>query len=85
MWYLHGLTVVRKELNLPQENVSVKKINKIHPVNQKVLQDFVQQLELKAYNENPLMLYVAEFTHLLQLMIPSIRILYLSTNVTITL
>lgn len=60
MWYLPDLPTLRKEYNLPQENSISKKIKKIHPVYQKALQNFVQQLELKSYSENTIMLYVAE-------------------------
>lgn len=67
MWHLPDLPAVRKQFNLPQENIISKKINKINPVNQEALQAFIQQLELKAYSENTVRLYVAEFMHLLQL------------------
>ncbi len=66
-WYLPDFPTVRKQLNIPQEKIINKKINKIHPVNQEALQSFIHQLELKAYSQNTIRVYVAEFMHLLQL------------------
>lgn len=66
-WYVPDLPSLRKQLNIPQEKLITKKIHKIHPVNQEALQSFIQQLELKAYSQNTIRIYVAEFMHLLQL------------------
>ncbi|PVX49817.1 site-specific recombinase XerD [Balneicella halophila] len=69
MWYLTDLPSVRSVLNIKQrEEVGEFYKSKILPVNQQALNSFIHQLKLKAYSRNTIRIYVAEFTHLLELL-----------------
>lgn len=64
-WYLPDLPTVRTQLGLPKIKMPTTAKDKIQPVNKQALQNFKAQLELKAYSENTIRLYVHEFVKLL--------------------
>lgn len=66
-WYLPDLPAVRTALNISQKNIEDKWIQDIHPVNQKAMIDFINQLKLKAYSKNTIRVYCGELKHLLLL------------------
>lgn len=68
MWHLPDLPSVRTALSLKQKEVGSSAKQKIHSVNQKALNTFVEQLKLKGYSENTQKMYVSEFSHLLELL-----------------
>lgn len=67
-WYLPDLSAVRRELNLAPKKWGKQLISKIHPVNQPAFEQFIHQLQLKAYSPNTIKLYLSEFAHLLILL-----------------
>ena len=67
-WYLLDLPAVRTVLGITKVDVHLKWVDKIHPNNKVALQNFYEQLELKAYSSNTIRMYVAEFSHLLILL-----------------
>ncbi|WP_299397636.1 tyrosine-type recombinase/integrase [uncultured Gelidibacter sp.] len=66
-WYMPDLPAVRTALQMPQEDIENKWLQDIHPVNQKAMSDFINQLQLKAYSQNTVRVYCAELKHLLLL------------------
>jgi len=67
-WYLPDLPSVRDALVLPPKAIERKKHNQLSAENYKALQNFINQLELKAYSKNTIRLYVQEFSSLLILL-----------------
>jgi integrase/recombinase XerD len=68
-WHLPDLKSVREALALPPKPiVESKKSNQLSADNQKALQNFIDQLSLKAYSPNTMRLYVQEFNSLLVLL-----------------
>jgi site-specific recombinase XerD len=67
-WYLPDIPSVRNELGLEPKSTLHKHLSKIHPVNHKALELFLEQLKLRSYSENTIRMYVGEFTHLLTLL-----------------
>lgn len=67
-WYLPDLPSVRKLLNISQSDLISKHIHKIHPENQEAFRLYCEQLQLKAYSENTITIYVSEFLHLLDIL-----------------
>lgn len=67
-WYLPDLPALRTALNLPQKEWGAQLIHKIHPVNRQAFQQFIDQLNLKAYSGNTIKMYLSEFAHLLILL-----------------
>ncbi|PIE50570.1 MAG: integrase [Flavobacteriales bacterium] len=65
-WYLPDLPAVRKELHLSSKKI--KTPSNISPQNQIALENFIHTLQLKAYSENTIRLYVNEFSQLLILL-----------------
>lgn len=66
-WYLPDLPILRTTLGIQKKNPLDKFLVKLDPVNKKALIAFYEQLKLKAYSENTIRVYVAEFAHLLLL------------------
>lgn len=67
-WYLPDLPAVRRELKMKQKDKHDELINIICPTNQKALQLYIEQLQLKAYSPNTIKIYVSEFVHLLKIL-----------------
>ncbi len=67
-WYLPDFTEIRKILELPEKEFSNKLISQIRPINQPAIQQFIEQLKLKAYSKHTLRLYVHEFASFLVLL-----------------
>ncbi|REH50592.1 site-specific recombinase XerD [Tenacibaculum gallaicum] len=67
-WHLPDLPVVRKALNIPLKSIFIQQKSKIHAVNEQALSNFIAQLELKAYSQNTIKIYVSEFIHLLKIL-----------------
>ncbi len=67
-WYLPDLPVVRKALFLKETPFLEKYLPQIVPTNRPELIRFYDQLRLKAYSQNTIRIYVAEFLHLLRLL-----------------
>lgn len=67
-WYLPDLPSLRILLNLPDKEITTARLDSISSINQIALQQYINQLKLKAYSQNTIRLYVAEFTHLLQIL-----------------
>jgi site-specific recombinase XerD len=68
MWYLPDLPVVREALGMKETYFLKKYLSEIVPTNQPELIRFYNQLRLKAYSQNTIRIYVAEFVHLLKLL-----------------
>jgi len=68
MWYLPDLISIRQLLHLQTSNSETSYLRKIHSINKPALLKFRQQLELKAYSDNTIRMYVSEFSHLLVLL-----------------
>lgn len=64
-WYLPDLKTIRQVLQIPQREWGEKLFPKINPINQKPLQDLIDQLKLKAYSPNTIKVYVSEFAKFL--------------------
>jgi len=64
-WYLPDLPVVRRQLGIDQKNPLDRYLAKIHQVNKEAFVDYHTQLSLRAYSENTIRIYLAEFAHLL--------------------
>lgn len=67
-WYLPDLKSVRYALGLNQKSPEQVYLNLVHPANQAALQQYIEQLKLKAYSLNTIRQYVSEFMHLLGLL-----------------
>ncbi|WP_334125420.1 tyrosine-type recombinase/integrase [Empedobacter brevis] len=65
-WYLLDLPDVRKTLDLEEKEFRIALSASISTCNQIALQDFINQLKLKAYSKNTIRTYVTEFAHLLR-------------------
>lgn len=66
-WYLIDLPAVRDVLGIKKVSAHLKCMDKIHANNKMALQQYHEQLELKAYSPNTIRMYVAEFSDLLVL------------------
>ena len=67
-WYLPDLPAVRKALYIKEVSFLTKYLSQIAPKNKPELIRFYDQLRLKAYSQNTIRIYVAEFVHLLILL-----------------
>ena len=67
-WHLPDIPSVRKALNIQPDSIERKYLNTIHPVNREQLKKYIQQLQLKAYSQNTIKVYVSEFSNLLFLL-----------------
>lgn len=67
-WYLPDSPSVRKVLNIPAQEWGQRLRVKIHQKNREAFRNYIHQLELKAYSENTIRLYLCEFAHLLILL-----------------
>lgn len=65
-WYLPDTEGIRKKLKLTTPAKGKGALLKIHPVNQVPLQNFINQLRLKAYSPNTMAVYTNEFAQLLK-------------------
>jgi len=64
-WYLPDFPSIREQLQLPPKNYYEKYYEKTHSINHPALTLFIEQLELKAYSNNTIKMYLYEFAHLL--------------------
>lgn len=67
-WYLPDLPSIRTALKIPHKSIGNKLLNKIHDTNKTAFKTFTDQLKLKAYSQNTVRIYTAEFAHLLTLL-----------------
>lgn len=67
-WYLPDLVSIREIIKIDKSDPLLKYQNTISPHNYQALQEFYNQLLLKSYSDNTQRIYLAEFTHLLQLL-----------------
>ncbi|HLV23557.1 MAG TPA: tyrosine-type recombinase/integrase [Moheibacter sp.] len=67
-WYLLDLPSIRKLLNLKENEIGTSFYHQISEVNHQALEDFVNQLKLKAYSHNTIRTYATEFAHLLKIL-----------------
>lgn len=67
-WYVRDIPAVRETIGLAQNPISDRFLDKIHPVNQTAMLDFIDQLTLKSYSKNTIRTYCTEFCHLLALL-----------------
>ncbi|MXV39256.1 tyrosine-type recombinase/integrase [Flavobacteriaceae bacterium Ap0902] len=67
-WYLLDLPTIRKTLGLPAKKMSVKNLNMISLANQKALELYIEQLNLKGMSPHTIRTYTSEFIHLLELL-----------------
>lgn len=67
-WYLPDRNIYRSDFNLPQKIIGLEALQSIHPTNHPALQQFQEQLILKAYSPNTIRTYCLEFVQLLQIL-----------------
>ncbi|MGB1283775.1 MAG: tyrosine-type recombinase/integrase [Polaribacter sp.] len=67
-WYLPDLPSVRTELKIQQKAIGKKLEKYIHLTNEEAFKAYIDQLKLKAYSQNTIRVYTAEFAHLLKLL-----------------
>ena len=66
-WYLPNLPVIREALHLEVMSEEERKLQGISEQNKVAYHALKNQLTLKAYSENTIRMYLAEFAHLLRL------------------
>lgn len=66
-WYIIDLPAIRTVLEIPKKDLKEYFLKAVHTINHDALHAFISQLELKAYSQNTIRVYTAEFTHLLRL------------------
>ncbi len=67
-WYLPDMRSIRTQLLLTPKTFVESKLHNLSSENHIALQKFIHQLELKAYSQNTIRLYVQEFSSLLVLL-----------------
>ncbi|WP_152669335.1 tyrosine-type recombinase/integrase, partial [Chryseobacterium koreense] len=65
-WYLPDLPSVRSALQINHREIGTDLLVNIAPVNQEAFVKYINQLYLKAYSNNTIRTYTAEFAHLLR-------------------
>ena len=65
-WYLPDLPSVRSALQINHREIGTDLLENIAPVNQEAFVNYINQLYLKAYSNNTIRTYTAEFAHLLR-------------------
>ena len=66
-WYLPDVASIRQQFGIAPKIVGKNTLLAIHPVNQAALEQFINQLKLKAYSANTISVYTNEFAQLLQI------------------
>ncbi|TAF43371.1 MAG: integrase [Sphingobacteriales bacterium] len=65
VWHLPDTTEYRQRFKIPEKTIGKTAITKIHPLNQKAYQNYIDLLYLKGYSPNTIKTYTVEFAQLL--------------------
>jgi len=67
-WYLPDLPVLRKQFKIKQKRIGDTLLKNINQENREAFIQLRNQLEIKAYSDNTIRMYLSEFSHLLSLL-----------------